>query len=291
MAKFTPFLGNISGKISANVFARNKGGNYIRAHRAPTNPNSPAQQRARASFGASSRLWSGLSASLKSAWNSFAASGFSPKKPTPGVVYSGAAALASHANQISAINYNADGSAVVKEGATDIDMTYVPFSLPVAPPQELFSAVISDATAQAESSITLESAGYTVTDTPKVTLNFTTEGGNVDTTDWAAIDFNSLFGNSKFGFIVYATKSVNPSGGAQKQINPITLSSTQLFNKQVTRLAPSTPFAFSVEMSPSIHIIDSKYTIVKGDNIELSVYAVSQSGASVLLGSKFIAVS
>ena len=42
-ALFTPLLGNISGRIGANVFARNAAGGYIRNGTIPVNPNTPRQ--------------------------------------------------------------------------------------------------------------------------------------------------------------------------------------------------------------------------------------------------------
>ncbi len=44
MALIMTFLGELSGKLNGSVFARNRGGTYVRKWAKPTNPNTPAQQ-------------------------------------------------------------------------------------------------------------------------------------------------------------------------------------------------------------------------------------------------------
>ena len=44
MALIQAFLGELSGKLNGSVFARNRGGTYVRKWAKPTNPNTPAQQ-------------------------------------------------------------------------------------------------------------------------------------------------------------------------------------------------------------------------------------------------------
>lgn len=73
MAKILPILGELQGSVAGTTFARNKGGSYVRARAAGTNPNSTKQQKARVALGNSSRRWAGLSQTNRDLWNDFAA--------------------------------------------------------------------------------------------------------------------------------------------------------------------------------------------------------------------------
>lgn len=69
LIKLTAIVDNISGKLNGTVFARNKGGHYMRSKSHPTNPRSLAQIAVRAAFGAISQLWRGLTSEQRNAWN------------------------------------------------------------------------------------------------------------------------------------------------------------------------------------------------------------------------------
>ena len=68
LIKLTAIVDNISGKLNGTVFAKNKGGNYMRSKSKPSNPKTAAQMAVRAQFGAISSAWKGLSESARSAW-------------------------------------------------------------------------------------------------------------------------------------------------------------------------------------------------------------------------------
>lgn len=68
LIKLTAIVDNISGKLNGTVFAKNKGGNYMRSKSKPTNPKSSAQMAVRAQFGAISSAWKSLSEGARSAW-------------------------------------------------------------------------------------------------------------------------------------------------------------------------------------------------------------------------------
>lgn len=101
MAKFTPILGNISGKLAGSVFAFNKAGFYIRSFRSPVQPNTINQLTARGIFAASVSIWHSLDDMLKGRWNAFATSAFKAKHPVTGMIYSGYNAFVSLMNQAS----------------------------------------------------------------------------------------------------------------------------------------------------------------------------------------------
>lgn len=73
MSKFLPILGEISGKLGANVFSHNKGGGYIRVKGNPTNPNSTRQQETRGWLAELSAAWASLTDEERNAWDTWAA--------------------------------------------------------------------------------------------------------------------------------------------------------------------------------------------------------------------------
>lgn len=68
LIKLTAIVDNISGKLNGTVFAKNKGGNYMRSKSKPSNPKTAAQMAVRAQFGAISSAWKALSEGARSAW-------------------------------------------------------------------------------------------------------------------------------------------------------------------------------------------------------------------------------
>ncbi|MCK5603121.1 hypothetical protein KAR91_14655 [Candidatus Pacearchaeota archaeon] len=70
-AKFTPgaIISEISGKIAATIFTRNKGGNIIRNRRTPINRRSVAQSTRRQALGNLASSWRGITQSQRNGWN------------------------------------------------------------------------------------------------------------------------------------------------------------------------------------------------------------------------------
>ena len=52
--KTSALVADIKGTVGGNVFASNKGGNYVRRYKKPINTNTIAQQEVRSIFGANS---------------------------------------------------------------------------------------------------------------------------------------------------------------------------------------------------------------------------------------------
>lgn len=74
LIKLTAIVDNISGKLNGTVFAKNKGGNYMRSKSKPSNPKTAAQMAVRATFGSISSAWKNLTESARSAWRESASS-------------------------------------------------------------------------------------------------------------------------------------------------------------------------------------------------------------------------
>jgi len=73
MAIFLALLGKLRGKLSAVVFSHNKGGDYVRAGGAPTNPNTSRQQTCRTILGNLAQFWTNtLTVDQRAQWNTYA---------------------------------------------------------------------------------------------------------------------------------------------------------------------------------------------------------------------------
>ena len=71
--KFGSIVTDGSGKLGGHVYSKNRGGNYIRTNKVPSNPRTAAQILARSRFGQASSGWKELSEVQRAAWVEFAA--------------------------------------------------------------------------------------------------------------------------------------------------------------------------------------------------------------------------
>ncbi|HSH66770.1 MAG TPA: HMG-box domain-containing protein [Bacteroidia bacterium] len=69
LIKMTAIVDSISGKLNGSVFARNKGGAYVRSKSVVSNPNTPLQQAVRSVFSAISQAWRDLTTEERKSWN------------------------------------------------------------------------------------------------------------------------------------------------------------------------------------------------------------------------------
>lgn len=72
LIKLTAIVDNISGKLNGTVFARNKGGHYMRSKSNPTNPKTASQMNIRSFFGSVASAWRDLPQNVRNAWNNIA---------------------------------------------------------------------------------------------------------------------------------------------------------------------------------------------------------------------------
>lgn len=68
LIKLTAVVDNISGKLNGSVFARNKGGHYIRSKSNPTNPQTEKQNLVRSLLSGVSTEWRNLTHEQREAW-------------------------------------------------------------------------------------------------------------------------------------------------------------------------------------------------------------------------------
>jgi hypothetical protein len=69
--KFGAMMTDASGKLGGQVFAKNRGGAYIRTKTTPLNPQTTAQMNIRGIFASISSAWSQLTEANRQTWNNF----------------------------------------------------------------------------------------------------------------------------------------------------------------------------------------------------------------------------
>ena len=72
LIKLTAMVDNISGKLNGTVFARNKGGHYVRSKSNPTNPRSAFQMNVRGILAGIAGKWRELTQGQRNAWDAAA---------------------------------------------------------------------------------------------------------------------------------------------------------------------------------------------------------------------------
>lgn len=72
--KFGMMMTDASGKLGGQVFAKNRGGNYVRTKVTPSNPQSVAQMAVRGIFASISSRWSALTEAQRATFNTFVSS-------------------------------------------------------------------------------------------------------------------------------------------------------------------------------------------------------------------------
>lgn len=224
MAKFTPFFGNISGKLNSVVFAYNKAGQYIRSWRASTKPKSIAQIAMQAIFTGSVSSWHGLTDPLKGQWNTYAANFFSPKHPKAGAVLSGYNAFVSMNTLAANLELRA-GTATITSPAA-VTSTPVKFATSDNPPAGSFSAAIlaSDSTPL---NLMLNNVQYSLLD-GCFTSEFSFIGNHGTDISGNGPNFLDAISNVAAGIVIYGSKPTdqlnqfvsNPEYGILTAIDP-----------------------------------------------------------------------
>jgi hypothetical protein len=279
MAKFTPILGNISGKIAGSVFAFNKAGFYIRSFRSPVQPNTLNQLTARGLFGAAVTLWHSLSDVQKGEWNAFATSAFKAKHPVTGMIYSGYNAFVSLYNQASnlAMRMNADPSEVIYPvGVTNTPTVFMPSQ---DAPNSTLSGNITDFQGN-PLSIQLYDFVYNRTD-QKWTSTFLLVGNTGPTIAGTGPNFIDPVSLQDVGIAIYISKPV-------QQINQF------VPNPEFNLLTVIEPLGQTDEWTTAARIEIESFSITQFDHAkyqpvqnaiyQANAYLVAKNGQSVSIG-------
>lgn len=283
MAKFTPFLGDLSGKLKGLVFAFNKAGSYVRGFRMPTDPATNAQLNNRSYFANAVSSWHALSDINKGLWNAFATGPFKAKFPKAGVAYSGYNAFVSLYNVVkNAIVKSGDVTIVTPAAASTTSLEFINSSRP--PTTGLSSSI------QAPAGVPLGFVVSTVdivttTSTCGITLVFDRSVGTGPTPEGPI--FQDAIGNEPVGFAVVASLPLtqqeqfveNPDINLVAISKPMDTIDDWVIGNTMTFTAPLVPEFFT-----------RKNNYVAGDLIQCKIYLVGQSGQTMPVGSVFTTV-
>lgn len=282
--KITPFLGNLSGKLAGNVFARGKGGAYVRQFVPPVQPKSPAQIRARTAFAAGARAFASLTSDQKASYNQFAINGFSPKSPKTGVTYSGCSAFASLKNQALACMQAAGATQTITDAPTIYNCVTVDFFTPNTAPSGIFSAQVMG-TNEGEyfvPSLKALSIAAGATGASKITISM--ENSGYDPATFGNPVFQDPVTNERFGFALYASKRIADGSTKPAQVQKFIMAVIKPLDQSGETDVPQGPdWEFNISTSPTV--AESKYTLFPGDVVDCDLYAVSETGRSLLIGS------
>jgi len=275
MARFTPILGTLSGKVSGVVFSRNKGGSYLKKWVKPTNPRTVAQGAARGAFSVSSATWNALTLAQKSAWNAYAVSSFKAKTGRVGVIYSGFQAFVSLGQGARSAKSASRVLTCSSPAAATLVKTTVSPGLNA--PAGIFTGQIQ-VTAGVPSSLTIASATLTVAGVFSVVMN-----SSVLFAVTAPL-FTDLGSGRKVGLIFYGGLGDSPSSKNLQTLGCIpapTAAGTWAVQNTLS-------FSFAGSDLP---ITDRKLWYTIGSKVQISAYAVSEIGEFKLLGQTALTVT
>lgn len=279
-----PF-GEMRGKLGGMVFTAVRGRKVVRAYSIPVQPNTDAQLTARASFGAASQSYHGLSDLLKANWSSYAAERFNAKDSYNQGQYSGANAFVSLRNAVNmsarlplTMNYENDAGVA-------LDGSAVPFAFDSTPPGDQLAANVKGLIVGEDYPISVDTIVLMADGTFDVRVNF--DGAPVGGV--GQDDLVDQSGNV-FGFAVYVSNVIN------QDHNYVSNSAMQCLG-----IMPSITGGTTVKLGTEtgVHIVNSvaldlsKYKSFgqEGDQVEVKVYQVSKKGMYSCNGAKRITIS
>lgn len=276
MARATFINAILSGKLDGTVYARNKGGAYVRNWVKPTNPKTTVQSKVRSAFSDSAKAFGGLDTDVKNSWNYYATSYFKPKKIKPGVVYSGFNAFQSLQNtQQQAYRNYRDASVtfpsdiVVTNENITVNQT-IPYNVFGGQPENNLHEPIP---------VTLKSATIAIDGDVVFRVKL---GRPLDS---HGIEFSNVNGDRKIGFILFGNvpNSTSPTEN-------ICLGFTGLLD--VTTQSAGTDDYLEFEMAGSMpDFTGRKMWYQTGQRAIVSAYAISNYGELSYIGNVSTTVS
>lgn len=277
-------IGELSGKLGGNVFARNKAGAYIRQYVIPTDPNSIAQANARISFGAASSSYHGLSDLAKANWDSFASNYYLPKNGINTGQFSGFNAFtALGTTAINAQKVAIDAGGVKYVGPDIFAISTSPFLLSAIAPSKTIQANIQSSNGD---NYSLNLIDASIAENGAFTARLNLQGGTVPGGINLPDELNDG-NNNKIGFTFYIS-------------NPVQQSHMFISNPELIQIASvgvpkvATGLAIGVEALEITgqSILPDKYKSfpVAGEFVRFTIYSTSESGQTIRIGSKTVMV-
>jgi hypothetical protein len=277
MAKFVPFLGNISGKLKSVVFAYNKSGSYIRSWRASTKPFSLAQLTAQSIFAGAVTTWHALSEFQKAAWNMFASTIFHAKHPVTGTAYSGYNAFVSMKNVADNMASKVANAMITSPAASLFTPDF--YSSVQSPPGSAFSAQIRSHLDE-PLGILLDSVEFNLTDA-LFTADFNLIGNTGAGITGLGPKFNDAISEEPCGIALYASKPGQQLN--QFVSNPeFGLVSVTPVIGQIDEWTPQTNL--TIAMTQTDNLDDRKMFYAKDEVVQFKAYLVAKNGQTQPIG-------
>lgn len=284
MARFTPILGDLSGKLAGNVFARNKGGAYVRGWVKPLNPKTLAQNAARALFGNASQSYHSILDTDKANWQAFATTFFNPKVGVNTGQFSGANAYVALRQTVNVMANNMVAGTWEKSGTTPVVCTVVAPTNSVKPPLNSLQVNVAQ-TAPKPAATYLMTAAEVFTDG---TFSFTCDFLGLPPGGLTGVDL--IDGNGHpMGFALYMSQLKRQQFGVVKSPTLDLLGFTGIPTAATPFWASATSFAFTSTEGRDPAIF--KKFPEAGDIIQVKLYQVSNSGMQGCAGTVTITVA
>lgn len=269
MARATFINAILSGKLDGSVYARNKGGAYVRTWVKPTNPKTQQQASVRSAFTDSSKTWAAFSSKVKTQWNYFATSYFKPKKIKPGVIYSGFNSFQSLYNTQKQAQRNYRETTIPFPTGTVATSSNIAVNSVL--PEDVFSGQPVD---QDGESLPITIVAGTLSSIGEVNATFQL-GRPVE---MANMMFQDIGGNRQIGFLLYGNvpNSTTPSENVCLGFSGFL---------EIDSATANDVTEFSIRISDAgFSNVGRKMWYVTGQKIIMTAYAVSSYGELSYLG-------
>lgn len=272
-------IGELSGKLGGNVFARNKAGAYIRQYVIPVDPKSIAQINARTNFGAASSSYHSMTPAQKAQWQDFAQNFYLPKNGANTGQFSGINAFVSLANAaINASSLNPSGTSFEINGSNVMPSGVLPFELTTTAPHLTIQANLVNT---AGNPISYSFSQFILKEDGSCTSQFLIDSAPIALGQDLPGTFKDGNGND-IGFIFYASNPVQQKGMFYANPEKIALFSAP----NVTLPGAST--GATITFGHQGNVVDttnyqSWYNI--GNWVKITAYAISTTGQMIRIGS------
>jgi hypothetical protein len=281
VARVTFINAELSGKLGGTVYARNKGGAYVRQFVKPTNPRSQAQILARQRFKNAVTAWSSLTTSQKSNWSNYAINYYRPKVLKTGVTYSGSQSFISLWDVSQQANYQKRDVIVTTDVPGPVTSTFVDHLLSDTSPIGVMTSQLKNSATNLPMNVSYEN--FTLTD--DFTVTFRLQVGSADKPLF--VDPGT---NLSVGYLVAMQFKKKSSGSTSKQAFNIVFAATGT-NATFTMVTPQAEYlTFSID-GTGFPVANYKTLPVAGESVTLTLYHVNSKGAIISVASEVVTIT
>jgi hypothetical protein len=276
-------LGELSGKMGGFVFARNKGGAYVRQFVMPTDARSIAQLRARAQFAQAVSGYHTLTPLMKGEWQSFASQYFTSKNRgnVPGI-HSGVNAFVSLRNSLLQLNHFQSAPNININSTPATLVTLQDVTLITHPPTSVLEGVLDEGK-YAFGSCTELNVKFT-SGVVEFSFNTIATGGGASGPSPKTGSILRDGNGQNVGFNVYLSNPLIQDGVFVQNPAMTMIASTGLINQYTTASVITTNVELVIPITLDFSGIKSGW--VAGSRAEVTVYMVNAQGQQVRVYSK-----